>query len=251
MGVLFDHAISEFLITHVGLFWKKVIGDFPLAQHAAPLVGIGGEPRWLDGVSGLPLPRVWLLSTAKTELLQLQGDCFYFNWRKLNDDDIYPRYTTILVAFNRWLSLFTEFLSEQGLPEPKAGQCELSYINHIPQGVAWKSLSDTEKIFPDFQWRPEGETGQRFLERPKGISWTSTFALPEEMGTLTARLVQVKRLTDSTQALRLEMSAKGIGATTSLRDLASWFDVAHESIVYGFTDLTTVEAQTNLWERET
>jgi uncharacterized protein (TIGR04255 family) len=245
-GVMFEQAISGFFVPHIGLFWNRVIREFPEAQHFNPLAPVGGEPRWLDGVTGLPLPRVWLISQAKTEVIQLQGDCFYFNWRKLKDADLYPRFERVLSGFDTHLADFVAFLREHRLPEPKPQYCELTYVNHVPHGEAWKSMRDVEHILKDFCWSDTG----RFFSTPKAISWTSTFDMREDSGTLTAKFSQVKRIPEMKPMLRLELTARGKGKATSLNELRPWFDIAHEAIVVGFTDLTTPEAQEKLWERE-
>ena len=49
--------------------------------------------------------------------------------------------------------------------------------------------------------------------------------------------------------LVLEIKTRGIGESTTKEAIREWFDVAHEWIVRGFTDLTTPEIQ-KIWERE-
>lgn len=246
-GVVFEQAIPDFLIGHVGLFWNRLMKDFPHSQHFGPFVAAGGEPRWLDSVTGLPLPRVWLLSKSKHELIQLQGDCFFFNWRKLSDSDVYPRYPSIISSLEKHLREFVRFLHDQGFPEPKPMLCELTYTNYVLKGAGWKSVEDIEGIFRDFCWT---QTKGRFLKTPGAVSWTAAFDLPNKFGTLTAKLLQATRRTDSTPTLRLDLIARGINEATNVSELRPWFDLAHEWIVEGFTDLTTPKAQKDLWERE-
>lgn len=246
-GVVFDQTVPEFLIGHVGLFWNRLMKDFPHSQHFGPYMPPGGEPRWSDSVTGLPLPRVWLLSKSKHELIQLQGDCFFFNWRKLADSDVYPRYPSIIGSFEKYFGEFVQFLREQGFPQPKPMSYELTYTNYVVKGKGWSSMEDIEGIFRDFCW---SQSNRRFLKTPSAISWMAAFDLPNKFGTLTAKLLQATRRTDSTPVLRLDLIAKGINEAKDLGDLRSWFDVAHEWIVEGFTDLTTANAQKSLWERE-
>lgn len=247
VGVVFDQPIPEFLVGHVGLFWHRLRDEFPYSQHFGPFIPTGGEPRWLDTVTGLPLPRVWFLSKSKHELIQLQGDCFFFNWRKLADGDVYPRFPKIISAYDKYLGQFLRFLEEQGFPAPKPMSCELTYTNYVVKGAGWDSMADISRIFKDFCWT---QSDKRFLNMPTGISWTSAFDLPDKFGTLTAKLLQAARRTDATPILRLDLSAKGINEAKGLSELRPWFDVAHEWIVQGFTDLTTASAQKDLWARE-
>ena len=47
------------------------------------------------------------------------------------------------------------------------------------------------------------------------------------------------------------MTARAVGELeTDKKAIREWFDVAHEFIVRGFTDLTTPEVQRSVWERE-
>jgi hypothetical protein len=48
----------------------------------------------------------------------------------------------------------------------------------------------------------------------------------------------------------LELTARGLGESTNKNTTREWFDVAHECIVRGFTDLTTHAVQKEFWERE-
>ena len=244
IGLYFE-PIKEFLVPHIGLFWDRIRSEFPTCEHQIPLA-FGTEPRWVDSATGLPLPRVWFEGKEKTFVVQLQGDCFFVNWRKTSDDQRYPRFPLIIETYERYFGIFVEFLRANGLPEPKPLNCELTYVNFVRQGEGWSSASDISTMFKDFSWTQ----GKRFLPSPKAISWSSQFQLPSNSGLLTAKLSQVTRISDASLALRLEMVARGIGESKSLSDLRSWYDLAHEWIVEGFSDLTNSDAQKTLWERE-
>ena len=246
-GILFSDSIPGFQIPHIGKFWEKVKDEFPQSEHFTPIIVPGLLPKWLDSATGFPLPRIWLLSAKKDSLIQLQGDCFFFNWRKSADTDVYPRYPAIIARFEDLLNRYLEFLKEANLPAPEPRACELSYINHIPQGAWWKTVEDLGRILRDFCWcKDDG----RFLPIPKNATWAATFDLPEKAGTLTARLNQITRISDSLPAIRLDLTAQGIGENKSIGGLRPWFDLSRDSIVRGFTDLTTPWAQKELWERE-
>ena len=246
VGVVFDKSVSDFLTTHLGLFWHRVIHDFPHSQHFAPFILPSGEPRWLDRITGLPLPRVWLISETKNDVIQLQGDCFFFNWRKLSDQDRYPRYPKIMERFEKYFGEFLAFLKDHNFSEPAPLLCELTYTNYVPQGKGWTSTADIAEIFKDFCWRNHT---RGFLPTPDATTWTSVFPLPDGAGTLTAQLSQVLKRADSTKALRFDLAARGLGNAKTLHELRPWFDLSREWIVKGFADLTTDSAQMKLWER--
>lgn len=61
---------------------------------------------------------------------------------------------------------------------------------------------------------------------------------------------QATRTKDKVPLLVLElMKTRAIGESASKEAIREWFDLAHEWIVRGFTDLTTTEIQ-KIWERE-
>jgi uncharacterized protein (TIGR04255 family) len=244
-GVYFETPLADFRIPHTGLYWHRVRSEFPLAQHAGP-VAPGSELRWVDEITGLPMPRIWLLSNDKTHVIQLQGDCFFFNWRKQDAAAQYPRYRTIIAGFEKHRDIFLDFLRETGFAEPKPMLCELTYVNHIPHGAGWKKIDDLGSIFKDFRWSKEKE----IFPTPRSLSWSCSIDLPDNCGTLTARMSQVTRVGDPVQSLRLDLSCKGVGKAKTMRDTRPWFELAHEWIVRGFADITTPEAQKRLWERE-
>ncbi len=233
----------KLLIPHIGLLWNKFRADYPNIQHAAPLTtAMGGVIQ--DKKTGLPIPRVWFINKSDDQLLQFQSDQFYFNWRRREDD--YPRYHHVIKCFESALDIVDSFFREEGLGELNPIKYELSYINHIPKGEGWDTIADLNKIFSDFIWVGSKE---RFLPNPDKIAWTTEFPLQESMGSLSIALKYATRNVDGVPLYILELSAKGIGESTDRNDFRKWFDVAHEWIVKGFTDITPPEAH-KIWERE-
>jgi uncharacterized protein (TIGR04255 family) len=243
-GITFE-PIRGFLLTHAGLYWARIKSDFPASEHALPLT-TGQEPAgMIDPATGLPLPRLWFVAADKQGLIQLQADCFYYNWRRLNDDDRYPRYATIIKTFKDRLNGFLEFLKESELPPPTITGAELTYVNHIPQEHGWSSVEDLSKVFRDHCWsRIEG----RFLPAPRNVGWKAQFPLPAG-GNLTTSLAFGTRLRDQMPTLKFEMATKAKLAGKTIDDAWKWFDVAHEWIVRGFVDLTQPEIQRTAWRK--
>src|ERR1700691_5158974 len=88
---------------HLGSLWAKFRHRFPRTEDYAPLEPaferfdqnrnqpkLGGEVRAYDVP---PLPRAWFLNEGGTELIQVQPDRFVRNWRKVDEEDRYVRYT--------------------------------------------------------------------------------------------------------------------------------------------------------------
>ena len=241
-GLRFDTP-DKLRIPHIGLLWDKFRADYPIIQHAPPIASAKGEIL-VDQAIGMPLPRVWFINKSDDQLVQFQIDRFYFNWRRRQSD--YPRYDHVINNFESVLNTIVNFFSEFELGELKPIEYELSYINHIPKGQGWDTIDDLPRIFSDFVLT---QTKERFLPNPVKVAWQKEFPLPEKKGHLIVNLKQATRTEDKVTLLVLELKTQGIGESTSKEAIREWFDLAHEWIVRGFTDLTTPEIQ-KIWERE-
>jgi len=162
-GVFFE-PLEGFRLPHFGLFWERIKEQYPHCDHAPPLLRTPIDNEF-------PWPRVWLLDKEKTSLIQIQNDCFLFNWRRVTGDEAYPRYSSVIKEFLTRLNEYRSFLSDQALSEPKIQQCELSYINHIPAGEIWQDPAEIGKFAPDLVWRRQ----ERFLPDFKSSAWTGVF----------------------------------------------------------------------------
>ncbi len=241
--------IQQFKAPHLGLFWQKLRADYPICQHAPPL-GFPPKPSGPEIEFELPpflLPRIWFINEQNNGLIQIQNDRFLYNWRRMDEKESYPRYRNVIEAFRANLELFERFLAEENLDPLIPIECELTYINHILKGEGWESIAHIHKVLPDLNWR---SNNKRFLPEPRDLGWRTSFALPEDKGLLNVKLNHASRKIDNRPVFVLEISARGLGADKSLDAMWSWFEIAHEWIVWGFTDLTGKEVQATIWERE-
>lgn len=241
-GAVFK-SLPAMRIPHVGLFWNLIRNQYPTCQHADPL---DPAPENFDSATGLPLPRIWLIGESGNNLVQIQGDRLFFNWRKINETDEYPHHRVVLASFRKIFGEFQSFLSEHQLGTIELSRCELTYINHVFQGEHWKSLAEISNVLPDLCWRQT----KRFLPLPSDLGWNTGFALPDGKGRLVINLKQATRRTDKAPLAVLELTARGLGAEKTVEAAWEWFSVAHEWIVRGFADITASEIQRNLWNLE-
>jgi uncharacterized protein (TIGR04255 family) len=233
----------KLLIPHIGFLWEQLRTDYPNIQHAPPIVSAKGE-LLIDQAIGMPLPRVWFINKTDDQLIQFQGDRFYFNWRRRQSD--YPRYNHVITHFEKARNAIEKMFSKFELGELKPIEYELNYINHIPKGQGWDNIDDLPKIFSDFAWKP---TKERFLPNPESITWQTVFPLPNKQGHLIVSLKQATRTEDKVPLLVLELKTLGIVDSKNKDAVREFFDLSHEWIVRGFTDLTTLKIQ-KIWERE-
>ena len=231
--------LEGFKLPHFGRFWDRIQQQYQHCEHASPLLQTVPENEF-------PWPRVWLLNGNKTSLIQIQRNCFLFNWRRVTGDEAYPRYSNVVKEFLTQLNGFRTFLNEQSLPQPKINQCELTYINHIPIGEIWQTPAELGKIAPDLKWRDV----KRFLPSPESSAWTGVFMLPEDFGRLTVSVKHAQRKIDGNPLYVLEFSAKGLGGDGGDNGIQKWFDLAHEWIVRGFCDFTDIQIQRKFWGRK-
>lgn len=242
IGVKFP-PIDGLMLTHFGLFWALLKDEFTTSQEAVPLGQIDEQPV---RVSGLPLPRVWLIHEEQQYLLQLQPNLFYFNWRQQDPKVQYPRYKTIKPLFYRHLDAFFTFLEKEGLALPELLSCNLTYINLI-DGDPESGLKDLYgSLFPDASWR---HLDDRYLSTPTAINWQSTFDMPEGDGELAAKIQSAKRRSDSHPLLRFEINVQSPSSGLPLDQTEAWLDSAHKAIVLSFADLTSEEMQRSIWKR--
>jgi uncharacterized protein (TIGR04255 family) len=237
------HTPDKLRIPHIGLLWNKFRIDYPNIQHAPPIASTKGE-LVIDPATNLPIQRVWFINESDDQLVQFQFDRFYFNWRRRQSD--YPRYPHVIKHFEKILNIIVSSFKEFRIGDLNPIEYELSYINHIQKGEGWEMLGDLSKIFSDFTWVQREE---RFLHNPENFAWRTEFLIPEKMGHLVVTLNQATRIEDKIPLFVLELKARGIGESTDKKTFHKWFDVAHEWIVRGFTDLTTPYIH-KLWERE-
>lgn len=235
--------LRELKVPHIGLLWERFRNQYPTTQHAVPIATDNSLP--VDEATGIPLPRVWFLNKSDNELIQFQLDRLYYNWRHRGDD--YPRYPSIIKQFEKAKGDLDAFAKQLELGIVKPIECELTYINHIPKGAGWEKIDDLPKIFKDFIWQKEKHS---FLPNPTNIAWQVRFELPQGKGWLNAKFSQATRKADGVPSFILELTAKGLGEEKTNEAIRSWFDLAHEWIVRGFTELTEEEVQKTIWKRE-
>ena len=242
MGVTFP-PIQGLRLTHFGLFWSSLRGEFGKSEEAVPL---GLFEDLAMSMAGGPLPRTWLIHNDEQYLIQLQPNIFYFNWRRKGEAQNYPRYSTIKPLFYEYLKRYFEFLAQEKLPVPEVVDCNLTYVNMIPEGQDGESRKGFSDLFPDINWR---HATDRFLPMPKALNWQATFDLPDDIGDLTAKVQNAKRVSDGLPVIRFEINVRSSGTDLSLDETEHWFDLAHQGIVTSFVDLTNVETQREIWKR--
>jgi uncharacterized protein (TIGR04255 family) len=187
---------------------------------------------------------VFYIDTSGNFLLQVQPSRFLANWRRLRDEEEYPRFGATYRRFLEGWSTFLRFVRESGVGIPEANQYELTYINHIsPREGGFPA--EVESYMPIFSWSRGQSLG--FLPRPSSVSMRLRFPLPDNKGALHLKVDHGRRKRDDKEALVVDFTARG-PAAPDWSDLEAWFATAHEHVVNGFTDLTSPAAHMH-WGR--
>ena len=240
--------VANLLLPHIGLFWGGVIDQYPNCEHAPPMTKPGtGDFLWVDSSTNLPMPRIWFLNAQKTELIQIQNDRFYSNWRQIDAaKDEYPHFDYVTNRFFDTYKKWEAFVQATMLTTLSPIECEVSYINIIPRERGWTSSASLGELFPDFAWR----LGRpRFLAPPERLTWQMSFPLPDAKGTLTVRMTPAARTTDKAEVIRLEFQARVPCTQNEPAAMRACFELAHEWIVNSFADLTSMKVQRDVWRR--
>lgn len=239
-GVTFA-PLERFKIAHSGLFWNRIMDQFPRCEHAPPL---GDLNELMEREINLPIPRLWFINHDDDRLMQLQKNRFLFNWRKR--DTSYPRFQNVYEDFSKYFGQFQEFVTEYNLGEIKILSYELTYIDALLKGEGWDNLDDINTIIPHMTW---GRVMRNVLPPTENIAWQREFHLPDELGALVIKLQSGFRRPDEHPLLRLEFSARGPLAKQSTSRMQPWFDSAHKWINHVFKKMIADDVQKSIWER--
>jgi uncharacterized protein (TIGR04255 family) len=252
ISVQFDELVA-FKPVHFGLLWERIRSRYSGTEHHPPLPSVmelfgaqGPRRASLTVESTFPIGRCWYLSEDRHQLIQLQPDRLILNWRKLDTDTEYPRYDTLRGRFERELSVFASFISDQKLGELDPTQCELTYVNHMPAGIGWDVRNDLPNLLTPWS----GETTQKYLPpiEDARLSWQY---LLEDRGAALGRLyVNLQSATsDDVPVFVLQLTGRGAPIGPGVDGVLAFTDRAHEWIVNGFTAITTQHMH-KLWKRD-
>jgi uncharacterized protein (TIGR04255 family) len=242
---------------HLGSFWAKFQHRFPRTEDHAPLEPsfekfdqsrnqpkLGVEVRAFDVP---PLPRAWFLNEGGTELIQIQPDRFVRNWRKVDEQDRYVRYTHIRQRFIEELRDFEQIVRTEQLGELSPNQCEVTYVNHIVPGEGWEKHGELEKVLSVWS----GLHSDDFLPMPEGVGMSVHYVIPSEgqpIGRLHVDLQPAYRVADGKPIYILNLTARGGPINGDMDGAFRFLDIGHEWIVRGFASMTTKHMQ-KIWRR--
>jgi len=252
LGVQFV-PLKGFGLQHFGLFWSKVREEYPklVSQPSLPRVIESFEEKFVPKPEitvslseKLPGLRGWYLNEPETRLIQIQNDRFLYNWKKVKGNETYPQFDTIQPEFKANWEKFCKFLTDEDIDHPELTQCEVTYVNHIDIGKGWNSFGEFDKVFAPWSGKFSGP----FLPTPEKMTFNTTFVIPNKKGRLHISAMPAIRRNDGKEIIKVELTARGRPTNSNLSAVLEWFQVGHEWIVQGFTDLTT-DHMHKIWRR--
>lgn len=245
--------IEAWRAVHAGLYWGLVKEDYPLNETHPPFPPVIEkfdsvmplQPPITVSIGDADMARFWFLSADKTRLIQIQRDRFVMNWRKITGEEIYPRYNAeIRPKFLREWEIFNKFLRNQTLGDLVIQQFEIAYINDIPRGEGWNTLSDALTLFSP--WWGKGTDG--WLQTPETVIVQGSFRLPEDQGRLHFATQNLIRNRDQIEVVQLRLVCRGKASATDADHIAGRMDLGREWVVRAFADLTSPTAHV-FWGR--
>jgi uncharacterized protein (TIGR04255 family) len=237
----------------LGALWEEYRDRYPRVEQNPPLPLLREEfdvkpARFGFNVGTFfPMPRVWFLNHEGTRLVQVQRDFFAVNWRKLETEDVYPRYPTLRQALIEELGRFQAYVEREGLPPIRPVQAELTYVNHINAREADGSRTPLSRIIRIW-------TGDQLAELPKfeEAAFQAHYIFADAgtpIGRLHVNLDPQLYVKNNAPLYALTLVARGMPEAANVEAALAFLDRGHEAIVRAFTAITTDEMH-RLWERQ-
>lgn len=235
---------------HLGLFWSKLKDQYPRVEQRPPLpsaieqfqLPAMSRPRiQFEAVETPATPRLLLMNSEETEIVQVQDDRFITNWRKGSSQNPYPHYEPVIKPnFEQRLREFQTFVAEQRLGTIKIVQSEVTYVNHIVSGEGWQDFGQLHRIFTFWNQVEGSIPGQ-----PEDSALHIRFRIEDEEKKPVGRLhVDVQpgvRASDNQPMYIMNLTARGQYGTG-----VDFFDIGRKWIVKSFEQLTT-EYMHQIW----
>lgn len=228
-GVEFN--AQNFSAVHFGLYWQEIKDKFAQYPLDRPPVG---DNQFISLLP--PLRRVWFESSDQKELIQLQDNRFYYNWRKRDEE--YPHFEKIHPQFLAEWKRFTSWWLKTEEKELQPIRYQMSYVNQIEADLGWHGVEDSAKIFSFLK-----SNWQSNDLKPSVFNTKLEFILPEEKGILSVTINQGIKPQDNSQVLTLNLTSVSKDVDT---EMETWFKLAHQSTVEIFLSLINQETK-NLW----
>ncbi len=241
--------IEAFKSVHIGLLWKKLQAEYPVVTEHPPIAPafetFGTEPQLtvqqppFEMFLAPAMPRYWF-ERPDGALIQVQKDRVLYNWRQLQGSEEYPRYEAVRGELSKTVEVFRKFLAEEKLGNFEPNQCEATYVNTITLPDRANPHDNLHRITP--LW--SGKTSEKDLGQPEHLKIEGRYVLHSKgrpIGRLYASFQPAIILATKTNAIKLELTARGKPDKANADDAFDLLDRHRASIVRTFAAITTPE----------
>ena len=242
-------TLEKLKSVHIGLFWARFRAQYPDVTEQPPInpeFEVFGTPPQpgpriqFEQFLAPPMPRYWFEKSGTPDLLQVQQNRIIHNWRKLEDDSIYPRYETVRDQFRVEVDQFVSFLAEEKLGELRPNQCEVTYTNLIELGESesvhdrlpeittlWTSRFSEELVETDFE-NVSIALQLKMLEAGKPIGRVHVSFQPALL-----------KSDPSKEVMKVDITARGRPKQDTPESAFDFFDLGRRAVVKTFAAVTT------------
>lgn len=257
LGAQFQ-PIAGLGVAHLGLLWQQFRKEYPKLEERPPLsheVERIGIQKISDSMQislqmvGV-VPRIWMLTSSGEELIQVQQDRLVTNWRKNAAPKAeYPRYKNRKPDFVASLTKFMDFVKTEDLGDIVFDQCEVTYVNHIYPCEVWHNHEQLGNVF-------QGWARNYALPDAEAIGARIRHQIKDESGDFLGRLhieidsayTRTKPDDEYKPIFAMKLIARGKPMSDGLKGVIDFLDLGHDTIVTGFTAITTPEMHSQ-WGR--
>lgn len=235
LGVFFA-PLQGYGLLHQGVFWDRVRSRYPKYELMAAI----GESEFRIGPQGMQPPsvRALLVEDSGGQLVQVQNNGFFRNWRKSPDVSGYIHYEIMRPSFERDWKEFLNFLEAEHIKKPEIMEAQVTYINQFVRGIDWDTNDELARLFAAPNQLPANET----IAGLKLFSFLKVFDLRNNEGRLEVASQPAIRQIDGKEILQFTVTAAGKPQSQSTSSLMDWFDLGHAAVVRTFDDMTSNEA---------
>lgn len=257
LGVQFN-SIEQLQAPHLGSIWAEFKSKFPHIEQQPPVEQNfetfadkgGGVPvprMQFQLLSNVPVPRVLFINDQRTELLQVQRDHFYHNWRKIGEGDQYPRFEKMIETFKDGLQRLDSVVSAEGLGTIVPNQCEVTYINHVPVPAEKSTCEVIEQLLG--RWFAPPILGE--LGGPEDARLLLRYVIRHDDSPIGRLLVSAEPAwkLDGTYIIQLMLTARGKPRSADLAGVVDFLNLGRIHVVKSFNSLTNPEMH-KLWGKE-
>jgi uncharacterized protein (TIGR04255 family) len=249
-------ALEKMKSAHIGLLWARFRAQYPDAREQGTInavfetFGTPSQPERIRFEQFLspPMPRYWFEKSGTPDLLQVQQDRIIHNWRKHEDQPIYPRYETLRDRFNTEVNQFVSFLDDEKIGELRPNQCEVTYTNIIELPGSERVHDRLEKITT--LWT--GHLSEKLDAELEDASAQLRFKLLEA-GKPVGRVhisfqPAVLQSDPSKEVIKLDITARGRPKHETRESAFDFLDLGRRAVVKTFAAVTTPSMH-SMWGR--